>query len=128
MSDELIPCNKCTAVCCRQVTVSLDPLETEEDYQEMRWLIVHKNVHICVDEEGDFWVEFYTDCEHLGSHHECKIYENRPQICRDHELDSCEVNGEGEAYPFIFTNEGELNAYITKYYKKEGKKYIKNKN
>ena len=123
----IVPCNKCTAVCCRQVTVSLDGLGSESDYQEMRWLIVHKNVSICVDEEGDWWVEFATDCTHLGKQNECLIYENRPQICRDHEIDSCEMNGEGEAYPFIFTTEKELNQYIETHYEKKGKKYVKKK-
>ena len=68
-------------------------------------------------------MEVATDCSKLGTHNECTIYDQRPQICRDHELDSCEMNGEGDAYPFILKSKEELDAFIDQHYTKKGNKY-----
>jgi len=83
------------------VTVDLAPPQEWEDYDEIRWYILHKNVVVykCYD-ENEWRVEFISDCEYLDREgHHCLRYEERPDVCREYTTDECdgvdELNPEG---------------------------------
>lgn len=82
-------CEKCNAECCRYVAAEIDKPEKEKDFDEIKWFVSHKNVHVYVDEEGDWYVEFLTPCRFLGKNNKCLNYENRPKLCKDYEHDEC---------------------------------------
>ncbi len=107
------PCTKCNAACCKSVAIEwLTPVSLT-DWEHVRWLVSHKGVHVYKDIEGDWLVEFNSDCEHLDKNNRCKIYNNRMQICRDHPSDSCEKTGEVPEYKIIFKCAKDVDDYLS---------------
>lgn len=94
-------CFSCNGACCRYVVVEIDKPEELVDFDEIKWYVAHKNINVFVDEEGDWHIEFITPCEYLGEDNLCKIYEKRPQICRDFSVEDCPHHNEYiEAHTF----------------------------
>ena len=58
-------------------------------------------------------------CRHLQPGGQCGIYENRPQICREHSNDDCEFEGPSGAEDFelFFPDYEALLAYCRKRFK-----------
>ncbi len=109
----MITCDKCPdAGCCRDVTVGIDDPETIQDWDEIRWMIAHKNVSVYQDNEEDWVVEFRTDCTKLNEDNTCKIYQKRPKMCRDHENDNCIYNGEGDVHLIRFDTIEQVEEHI----------------
>ena len=94
-------CSGCS-LCCEYVSVELDKPTGKGDYDEVVWLLLHKNVWVYIDDEDDWYVQFNTPCEKFGDDKLCGIYHNRPNVCRKHFQDSCERYGEGSPYKKIF--------------------------
>ncbi len=90
-----LPCAECNALCCRYMAVEVDTPETEEDYDDVRWYLLHRNVRVLIDREGDWLVAFDSPCEWLGEDGRCRDYEHRPLLCRSypHGKDPCEFEG-----------------------------------
>jgi len=82
-------CEYCTAKCCRYFALPIDTPESYEDYQYIRWYLLHDAATVFVD-EGTWYLMVHTTCKHLRDDHLCGIYETRPQICRDYTTDNCE--------------------------------------
>lgn len=81
-------CLACTG-CCRYVSVGIDKPNSKELRDHYRWFLLHRNVQIYIDNENDWNVLFITPCTKLQDNGACAIYENRPDICREYEADSC---------------------------------------
>ncbi|MFH1212436.1 MAG: hypothetical protein V1659_05945 [Candidatus Woesearchaeota archaeon] len=45
----------------------------------------------------------------------CAIHKKRPKMCRTHDYEECEVNGEGDYYLAMFDNAEQLEKIIPKY-------------
>jgi len=90
-----LPCDACGARCCRYMAVEVEIPETEEDFDDVRWYLLHRNVRVLIDHEGDWLVAFDTPCERLGPDGQCQDYENRPMLCRNypHDGEPCEFDG-----------------------------------
>jgi Fe-S-cluster containining protein len=75
---------------------------------------MHEHIWISIDHEGDWLLEMRTPCRNISSNFKCKIYKNRPQICRDYpgEDELCERQTEELSYKRIFKNEKELEKYL----------------
>ncbi len=71
---------------------------TRKDWEQIRWLVAHKNIAVYRDHDDDWLIEFKTDCRYLDKNNRCSIYEKRMPICKDHPADSCEMHGEQEYY------------------------------
>ena len=66
-------CAECGAKCCRQTMFpKKDANRKIIEYHEAR----------ATSETEDYWI-LSQPCPHIKDNHECDIYENRPQICRD---------------------------------------------
>jgi uncharacterized protein len=104
-------CGQC-GHCCSYVTVHIDEPEDKEDWEAIRWYVIHDDVIVFVDNEGDWLVEFKTKCSAIKNNGDCGIYENRPDVCRNHDPDNCEHNGEGESYELIFRTEEDVRNYM----------------
>jgi len=84
------PCHSCGATCCRYVAVALAPPRDGGDRDLIHWYLSHKKVCVYIDKDGDWWVQVGTDCRHIAADGGCRIYESRPQLCRDYATHSCE--------------------------------------
>ncbi len=82
-------CDYCSAKCCRYFALSIDTPETWEDFEYIRWYMVHDRASIFID-EGDWYLMVHTECKHLQSDNRCGIYETRPDICREYSTNNCE--------------------------------------
>jgi len=94
-------CKGCS-LCCEYVCVEIDKPETKNDYDQIIWMLLHKDVWVYFDDKNEWYVQFNTQCEVLTNDKLCGIYHNRPRICRKHSQDSCERYGEGTIYKKIF--------------------------
>ncbi len=93
--EELKPgeslCDHCTAKCCKYFALPIDKPEAFEDFEYMRWFLLHDKASVFVDEDT-WYILVHTTCKHLLPNNRCGIYETRPQICRDYTTDNCEYN------------------------------------
>jgi Fe-S-cluster containining protein len=104
-------CDNCT-ICCEHVSLQIDTPETEEDYQDIIWYVMHENVFVMIDNEGDWLIEFKTKCKALDEKGLCQIHSNRPKICREYSQDTCEMHGDGESHKFFFKNRDEVIRWV----------------
>jgi uncharacterized protein len=82
-------CEYCTAKCCRYFALPIETPETFEDYEFIRWFLLHDRATV-FKEDDDWYLLVHTECEHLQPDNRCGIYETRPQICRDYTTKDCE--------------------------------------
>jgi Fe-S-cluster containining protein len=84
-----IPCDYCTAKCCRYFALPIETPETYEDFQYIRWYLLHDAAYVFV--ENDTWyLLVQTECKHLQADNRCGIYETRPAICSEYSTEQCE--------------------------------------
>ena len=81
-------CAYCTGRCCRYFALPIETPETWEDFDHIRWYMMHGDVSVFVDEET-WYVMVLADCKHLKPDNYCGAYETRPQICRDYTTEDC---------------------------------------
>jgi uncharacterized protein len=86
-------CNHCTAKCCRYFALPIDKPKTWEDFDYIRWYLLHERASIFTD-EGCWYLLVHNVCKHLRDDQLCGIYETRPQICRDYTTVDCEYDDE----------------------------------
>ena len=104
------PCEACGAACCRYVAMEIDRPRSNKDYDTIRWYLLHENVSVFIDHDGDWFVEFKTVCRELDDSGRCRIYGERPWICREHGNDNlCEYFD--TPYVHSFSTPEELDAY-----------------
>jgi len=104
-------CHDCEALCCREVAVSINTPKTKKDYDEIKWLICHKDVQVYKDHENDWLVEFKTDCEFLDQNWKCTIYDKRPFVCREHSNTDC-IKHSDDYHKKIFRNLEDVEKYL----------------
>lgn len=103
-------CEKCVALCCRYFALPLDNPEDVEDYDNIRWYLIHENVVVFV-ENGQWFIGVLSRCKHLMPDNRCGIYEERPRICRKYTTDNCEYHGAEYDYEHLFTSGDQLRTY-----------------
>ena len=62
---------------------------TKRDFDEIRWYVLHQSVSVYIDWEGDWGIQFETQCRWLSGGR-CSHYALRPGICRDYAPAGCE--------------------------------------
>ncbi|MCH8923367.1 MAG: YkgJ family cysteine cluster protein [Planctomycetes bacterium] len=82
-------CDYCPAKCCRYFAMPIDEPETQEDFEYVRWYLLHQGATVFT-EDDTWYLLVHAVCKHLGEDNRCGIYETRPQICRDYSTDDCE--------------------------------------
>ena len=87
-----VPCLSC-GLCCSYVAVDIEDPTTLRGATNILWYLYHEGVGVYTDGE-DWMVTFDTRCRHLQDDNRCRIYETRPQICREFDETSCEVNAD----------------------------------
>ncbi len=82
-------CDHCTAKCCRYFALPIETPETLEDWEFVRWFLLHEGATV-FREDDDWYLLVHTTCKHLQSDNRCGIYHTRPLICRDYSTKDCE--------------------------------------
>ena len=120
--------NKCSfcrgSTCCTYFTHEIDAPRSIEDFDLLLWQISHLNTQVYQDADGWFLL-VNTRCMHLQPGGLCGIYENRPQVCRDHSNDDCEFEGPAGADDFklFFADYDSLLKYCRKRFKNWDKRF-----
>ena len=84
------PCSYCPGKCCRYFALPIDTPESQKEYDNMRWYLLHERAAIFVD-DGTWYLLVYSPCNFLDKETNlCSIYETRPNICREYSSDECE--------------------------------------
>ena len=86
--DEVL-CDYCTAKCCKYFALPIETPVDLEDYEFIRWYLVHDHATVFTDDD-QWYIMIHTTCRHLQTDNRCGIYDTRPQICRDYTTDNCE--------------------------------------
>lgn len=109
-----VPCLSC-GLCCSYVAIEIDGPDTLRNATNILWYLYHQN--ICIYVHDDEWmVQFEARCQHYHDDHKCGIYATRPQICREYDETSCEINA--DEVGTVFYNTGEYLAYLQQHHKR----------
>ena len=87
-------CDHCTGRCCGYFALAIDTPESRQEFDFLRWYLLHGNCAVFVD-SGNWFLQVHGDCEHLQADRRCGIYEDRPEICRAYSNEACEYDGDG---------------------------------
>ena len=114
-------CNECDAECCRYITLDYATPKDSEDWDEVKWMLLHKGVMVYLDNDGDWQVEIRTPCKYIDEKtFKCNNYRDRPEVCKDHGTHECELN-EGDFAQVIFKKSEDVDEYLKKKKKKKKK-------
>ncbi|MCW9089416.1 MAG: YkgJ family cysteine cluster protein [Gammaproteobacteria bacterium] len=121
-------CNLCNnSKCCTYITHQLDTPRSMSEFDVLLWQLSHQNVQAYKDEDGWFLL-INTPCLHLQPGGGCGIYQERPQICRDHSNDYCEYDAPAEeGFELFFDGYDSLLKYCRKRFKGWDKRFKKKK-
>ncbi|MFQ5805085.1 MAG: YkgJ family cysteine cluster protein [Phycisphaerae bacterium] len=84
-------CEHCTGVCCRYFALPIDTPEDRQDFDDIRWYLLHDGVSVFV-EEGEWYLYVESDCCHLRPDFRCALYATRPRICREYTTENCDYH------------------------------------
>jgi len=114
--QETCRCKKCNAYCCKHIAVHIDTPADKEDYDNIRWYLLHQNVWVSVDFEDNWIVEFKTPCKYVTDDFKCSIYKDRPDICKKYPGDDelCEGETDEPSYKELFRDALEFERYVNK--------------
>jgi Fe-S-cluster containining protein len=93
------------------VALPISAPRTKRDFDEIRWYVLHQNVSVYIDWDGDWMIQFDSPCEWLKGGR-CVHYELRPEICRDHDPAECERYVPFPAEKVFIRNEADLQRYL----------------
>ena len=112
-------CDGCSK-CCEYFALEIDTPETEDEFQNIRWYLLHEKVKLFITEEIDeddetpegeevevtehWFLQIYNPCKKLAPDGKCSIYSTRPEICKDHSHENCEKYGAADDEIASFTD------------------------
>ncbi len=113
------PCERCRALCCRYYALEIDPPEDEDDFEDLRWYLLHRRSWIWVD-DGEWYLQVDEECRYLGDDGRCGIYQQRPRICREYGVDPtdeprCDYFVDVEKHDLEFREPEEMAAYARRF-------------
>ena len=98
--DELKPgeclCDHCTGKCCRYFSLPIDTPHSWDDFDSIRWYLAHGKT-LVYTVKAQWYLLVKTECKYLAPDNRCRIYWNRPKICREYSTADCEYD---EAWSF----------------------------
>jgi len=105
-------CAQCLpAKCCRYFSLEVDTPVDKRDYDDLLWMLAHQQVSVYVD-DGAWYLMVHTQCNFLDTDTNlCKIYDTRPEMCREHSVDDCEWHGP-YGFEHHFKSYDEFMAYL----------------
>ncbi len=107
-------CSKCNSRCCQYYCFQIDTPESYEDFENVRWYLCHEGTSVHIDHDDDWCILIENRCRMLEQTPEgerCRIYDNRPLVCRRFSPHSCEVTVGGHDYQQLFETPDQIEAY-----------------
>lgn len=86
-------CSYCPAKCCCYFALPIDTPDCWEDFEFIRWYLLHERATVFVEEEC-WYLLVHNRCKHLRDDNLCGGYATRPQICRSYTTERCEYEDE----------------------------------
>jgi hypothetical protein len=105
-----VACLECGR-CCTYVAVGVNAPKSVRYATDVLWYLYHEKVSVHLDVDGDWAVVFETRCRNLEPDLRCKVYEHRPQICREFDDTGCEVNAPDQR-DRVFTTPAEFLEFL----------------
>jgi len=105
-------CEDCPALCCKYIALEIDEPEDKEDFDNLRWYLIHRDVSVYVV-DGDWHLCVDVPCRYLDGNR-CTIHEEKPLLCRRHDPDECEFNNPDFELDLEFRSWEELKKYMKK--------------
>jgi len=118
------PCANC-GECCTYIATQIDDPGTFKEYENVRWYLTHENVGVYIDWDGDWYLEFKTQCKHLTDAKTCGIYEERPLVCSEFSFNDCERNSGEQGWKHYFHSEEELIDFLRTKRPRAWERYMK---
>lgn len=106
-------CQECGAKCCKYFSFEIDEPDTYEEFEDVRWYLCHEDVSVHID-EGDWYISIQNRCEMLTKNDRCRMYEDRPLICRKYSPDGCDHTSGDYGYDALFETPEALAKYARK--------------
>ena len=113
-------CEHCTGMCCRYLALPIDAPEDREEFDDIRWYLLHEGVSVFV-EDGEWYLYIAADCRHLQPDYRCGIYETRPRICRKYTTENCDYHSGEYGWEQHFTCPEHLDEYAREFFAKNSK-------
>jgi Fe-S-cluster containining protein len=110
VSSDKCLCEYCTAKCCRYFALPIEAPETFEDFEYIRWFLLHDRATVFKEDE-DWYLLVHTPCRHLQPDNRCGIYETRPNVCREYSTKDCEYEDDW-TYDFYLETSEQVAEYM----------------
>jgi hypothetical protein len=104
-------CISCKAVCCHNLSIPVTRPRTRTEKEELKWYLHFDTVQIYIRKQR-WHLLIKGKCIYLKKNTLCAVYESRPQVCRDHSPENCEMTGSW--YDELFSTPDELDAYLNR--------------
>ncbi len=123
------PCHRCVALCCRYYALEIDAPEDEEDFEQLKWYLIHGKSWVWAD-DGEWFLQVDEDCRFLGPQNECRIYDKRPKICREYGMPEhledpsdplCDFFSGDDRHELEFRTMEEIDAYAKRFLAKRAR-------
>ena len=118
-------CDYCTAMCCRYFALPLDQPETMQEFDYLRWYLLHDKASVFVDSD-QYYLLVHTACKHIRQDNMCGIYQTRPQICRDYSTKNCEYDDDA-VYDRYFETAEQVAEYMEARFCSDNPKHLRSK-
>ncbi len=104
-------CKECGARCCRYFCFEIDRPTSFEEFENVRWFLMHEGVVVHIDTEGDWYIAIANKCKNLLPSLRCRRYSRRPLICRQYNIDGCDFMQGNYEYQALFTTPDQIENY-----------------
>ena len=102
-------CSNCPAVCCHDLTIDIKKPRTNDDIEVLMWKLNYDSVAVYV-RNTRWYMLIKGACQYLGKDDLCTIYEDRFDICRDHNPPDCEWYDDW--FDYMFNDPKELEHFL----------------
>ena len=114
MSDNgkrILNCDECSD-CCKYLVIEVDKPTCKKDYSDFMWYLYHKDISLFIDHDNSWNLEIRNICESLDKNGKCKVYDERPVICRKYEHENCTTHSKGDYFKAKFDTVDQLKKYL----------------
>jgi Fe-S-cluster containining protein len=96
------------------VATGIDTPSCKRDYDNIRWYLMHENVQVFIDKDGEWTLEFITPCAALLHDNTCGRYSRHPRVCREYPSAEswCEYEDDDLPYSKLFTCVEDFERYL----------------
>ena len=103
-------CVDCPALCCHDLAIPIERPRLKDDIVDLEWQLRYDTVHVAI-RHRQWYMVVNARCIYLDKHNLCKVYNDRPATCREHNPPDCEKYSRW--YQYWTETPDELVSYLT---------------